>query len=184
MQDLYQQSNPAARKRDLIAKYDITARGYDELYREEQYEKYRIAQKALNKRINILCDIGAGTLLFKEYLDSQGIEYHYYAAIDLSPGMLNEGKKRADHRTDLVQADAAHLPVRSGVCETAVSFTVIDLVPEQDLFLSECRRILRPMALCIISSLKKAQKYRRVIPRIGRGLGETSHDYLYIIKAH
>lgn len=178
-----QSSDPAARKFDLINKYNVTAKGYDDLYGEEQYEKYRLARRVLGERMGIVCDIGAGTLLFKEYLDKEGFTYHYYAAIDLSPGMLMEGRKRVDHRTDLVQADAAHLPIRDKACETAVSFTVIDLVPEQTLFLSECRRILRPTARCIISSLKKAQKYRRTILRIGRGLGETSHDYIYILEA-
>jgi ubiquinone/menaquinone biosynthesis C-methylase UbiE len=171
------------RKKELMTKYDITSSNYDELYREEQHEKYETSWSRLLSRTlpgsRRVCDIGAGTLLFYEYLREKAATYSHYVGLDLSPGMLSHAaaKSRGDAVVDLVQADAAHLPLRANACSVTVSFTVIDLVPEQPLFVHECRRVTH--GICIVSSLKKAHQGVVRVPRIGRVIGETDKDIIY-----
>ncbi len=175
----------AAKKRYMRERYNVTAKGYDELYREEQYEKYgaTIGYLAGADRI---CDVGCGTLLLLEYLRSKELTPAYYVGIDLSPGMLHvaSSKLRSSllrglaHLVDLVEADAEHLPLRAGSCTLAVSFTVIDLVEKPEAMLAELRRVSRR---ALVTSLKKAHRLRGRVLRPGRYVGETGKDYIFLV---
>jgi len=170
-------------KKILSLKYDTTAEGYDSLYGEEQLEKYVVALSHLHSlRAKLLCDIGAGTLLFKDFLEkTQHYEnIGYYLGLDLSEGMLSQALARRDARVDLVQADAEYLPLRDKACEITVSFTVIDLLPSPQRFIAECRRATR--YTCIISSLKKAQRLNTRALRLGKHIGETGKDIIFEVR--
>jgi len=59
--------------------YDITALGYEELYKREQFEKYGATVTNLPillANVERLCDAGAGTLLFLEYLSTKFPQYN------------------------------------------------------------------------------------------------------------
>jgi ubiquinone/menaquinone biosynthesis C-methylase UbiE len=173
------------RKQELLEKYNITSQNYDELYGQEQREKYKVASRALKKLLGrhrhpiLLCDVGCGTLLYYEYIKTT--EYSsrikWYIGIDLSNGMLLQGLKRRDALVDIVQADAEYLPLRDKSCTLLTSFTVIDLLPNPSSFLNECKRVTK--LACIVSSLKKAQKMNYRSIRIGVRIGETDKDNIF-----
>ena len=178
-----------SRKLLMRTRYNATAPGYDELYREEQYEKYRATLDILKGR-ETLCDIGCGTLLLAEFLSEQGIagSLKYYVGLDLSPGMLEialeklrKGPLRElSHIVDVVEADAEHLPLRDRSCSLSVSYTVVDLVEDPGKMLREASRIA-PKA--VVTSLKKAHRMKGALPRFGVYLGETGKDYIFLVAA-
>ena len=51
-----------------------------------------------------------------------------------------------------IRGDARHLPLQSNIADVVVSFETIEHLYEQELFLAEIRRILRPGGLFVISS--------------------------------
>ncbi len=180
-----------SKKKDIMIKYDATASGYDELYRDEQYAKYTAAAEALAKALQgcstghrcRLCDIGCGTGLLIEYLVENGLPLPgHYICIDLSINMLRVARQRSERYaaplTDIIQGDAEHLPLRQKVCRVAVSFTVIDLVENPPRMLQECDNISHT---CIVSRLKKAMKRCvREELRAGSYLAETDKDIIFI----
>ena len=173
------------RKQYMRIRYNETASGYDELYAEEQWEKYTLASRcAAAWPGGTLCDVGCGTLLYLEYVEATRLAERiaYYVGLDLSEGMLAQAKKRlarlnAGHLVDLVQADAENLPLRSRVCSIAVSYTVVDLVEEPARMLAELDRVA---AASIVSSLKKAHRMRGSLPRLGVYIGETDKDVVAV----
>jgi len=175
-------------KNVLRLKYNITSENYDELYSDEQVAKYEESLEALMESLRevngrgILCDIGCGTLLFRMFIQERDIEKDivYYVGLDLSEGMLARARRRVDALSDVVQADAEHLPLRRKTCSVSVSYTVIDLLPAPEKMLSECRRVTR--TACIISSLKKAQRVRARILRVGQYIGETDKDIIFVAR--
>ncbi len=174
------------RKRIIMIKYDSTANGYDELYRDEQWEKYDAARKTLlDKQLATLCDFGSGTLLFLEYIISTSLSQRvsYYVALELSHNMIVNSMKRAKklgkrHLVDIVQADIENTPLRDSSCSIAVSYTVLDLVDNPKQALEE---IKRTSSYAIVSLLKKAQRLKTTNLRIGTYIGETNKDVLFLL---
>ena len=171
------------RKEYMRLRYNETASGYDELYAEEQWEKYTLASRCLSKWPGgRLCDIGCGTLLYLEHVVAQGLleRVNHYVGLDLSEGMLQQARRRLDklhlgHLVEIVQADAENIPLRGKVCGIAVSFTVIDLVEDPGRMLAELDRIA---GTSIVSSLKKAHRMKGSLPRLGVYIGETDKDVI------
>ncbi len=127
--------------------YDAIAKGYDELYGEEQKRKYFTGLIMLKPNSKVL-DVGCGTALLLESLP-RGT---YYLGIDSSKGMLYVAKERAKGRTaDLILADAQMLPLRSHSFKTCYSFTVLQNVENKRRALREIARVCRK---AIVSSLK------------------------------
>lgn len=180
----------SSKKKDIMIKYDATASGYDELYKEEQYSKYAAAAEALADALHscthscALCDIGCGTGLLLEYLrETRLATLSHYICIDISGNMLRYAKRRAEQyaapQADIIQGDAEHIPLRRGACRVAASFTVMDLVEDPHSMLSECRRV---SDICIISRLKKAIGKQSHELRIGSYLAETDKDIIFIAR--
>jgi ubiquinone/menaquinone biosynthesis C-methylase UbiE len=130
-----------------VSFYDAVAKGYDELYGEEQRRKYKIGLKKLKPSYKVL-DVGCGTaLLFLELPKGT-----YYLGIDVSPGMLEVAKERVKNSlADLVLATAEALPLRSKSFPTCYSFTVLQNVEDPERALEEVRRVC---AKAVVSSLK------------------------------
>jgi ubiquinone/menaquinone biosynthesis C-methylase UbiE len=113
--------------------YDVPAKGYDELYGEEQVRKYAAALGELPqlfKKPLIVLDIGCATGLLVNSLEVLGLD-NLYIGIDLDADRLRVAKNRSPSAI-VVQADAHALPIRSGVADLTACFTVIHLLdPEQ-----------------------------------------------------
>ena len=176
------------RKALLREKYNATSSGYDELYRDEQFEKYAVVVH-ITKLRGMILDNGCGTGLLLEYLVSirKLSKIAIYICLDLSPGMLSKARERViklglGHVVEIVEADAENLPLREKSMDHTVSFTMIDLVEDKLKALKEMDRVTRTAA--IVTSLKKAHSIKSRLPNYGRYLGETSKDYVFIRMQH
>ena len=133
--------------------YDVPAEGYDELYGEEQLEKYGLAFQELEplmEDFRTVLDIGCATGLLGEYLEEHGYRLTY-VGVDRALDRLMEARRKS-RSWMLIQADAQNLPIRSESMDLAACITVIHLLnPRQAM--GEVLRVTRKAA--IISLLKK-----------------------------
>lgn len=172
--------------------YDVPAEGYDELYGEEQVEKYAAAFRELAKQaeeIQVVLDVGCATGLLARFLELRGFN-GIYLGVDLAADRLKIAKGRS-HRVAVVQADAHALPIRSGAADLAACFTTIHLLDLRRA-LAELARASRKIA--IITLLKKRLDLKQEILKLlkecfkGWILLERSpdpvKDELYILVKH
>lgn len=126
----------------VMKKYDTTSSNYDELYGEEQAEKYNIISNLVVNMISLLrgriLDAGGGTGTFYDYLYSKGLigGTSYYVLFDISQGMLERAQLRISkllqpHNTliDIVRGDLAFLPFRRKSFDNIFSVTVFNNLP-------------------------------------------------------
>lgn len=132
--------------------YDVPAEGYRELYGEEQLKKYGAVFRGLNlDRVDKVLDIGCGIALLRDYLRS--LEFRgLYVGLDLLEDRLREARKELDVGSDLVLADAHHLPFRGKSFNLTIMVTVIHLL-DIERALSELERVSRDAS--ILTLLKK-----------------------------
>ncbi|AEM39506.1 Methyltransferase type 11 [Pyrolobus fumarii 1A] len=162
-------------------KYCSTATGYDELYREEQFEKYEVVFNEHRPK-GVVADVGAGTCLLEEYFVTRNIlsSVLYILALDLTPCMLDLCRERLSklnvmHLVDIVECDAVHLPLRDNSVDESYAFTVFDLVSDAEKAIREQVRVTRKRA--IYTLLKRAEAHRR-FSLCQRYHGETSKDVI------
>ncbi len=160
-------------------KYDTTAEGYDELYREEQFEKYRFVVRSVEGAV---LDSGCGTALLLEYLSLAGYlsQVKYYVCLDFSEGMLGVARRRVkvlnmDVLVDFVQADVEYLPLRGCVVDYSFSVTVLSLLEYPQQAVRELARVTRRSAIFTLLN--------KVVDLLGvRYRGRVVKDYVYEVK--
>ncbi|MCD6421050.1 MAG: class I SAM-dependent methyltransferase [Thaumarchaeota archaeon] len=154
--------------------YDVPAEGYDELYGEEQIEKYSAIVSELEREfagISVVADVGCGTGLLGEYLRTLGFG-GIYIGVDLVLERLESAKHRADSSWMLIQADAEHLPLRSRSIDLVACVTVIHLL-DVERAVRELIRISR--GYLAITLLKKRIDLRdRILQSVKNFTGEVS----------
>jgi len=172
--------------RIIREKYCITAGGYDELYGEEQREKYNVVFSSHPPRGTLL-DIGAGTCLLLEYLDSKRLlgDVSYYIALDLTICMLYFCARRVrklgvGHLVDIVEAEATRLPLRDKSVDESYAFTVFDLALSVEDAVREQVRVTRRYA---VYTLMKKVEARRRASMCERYIGETDKDIVCVPNA-
>ncbi len=154
--------------------YDVPAEGYDELYGEEQFEKYSAIVSELEKEvagISVVADVGCGTGLLGEYLRTLGFG-GIYVGIDLASERLESAKRRADSSWMLIQADAEHLPLRSRSIDLVACVTVIHLL-DVERAVREIVRVSRGY-LAVTLLWKRLDLRDRLLQSIRRSAGEAS----------
>lgn len=138
--------------------YNELAKGYDELYGQEQKMKIEFMLKNFDLTSKkMILDVGCGTgLLFENIYDENKI----LIGIDISEKILREGWKKFKSKSNvfLIQADADHLPFRSKVFESVSAITLIQNLPSPKETLKEIKRVSKKGALIIISGLKRKYK--------------------------
>ena len=92
-------------------------------------------------RGGLLLDLGGGTGRLSEYLAAS---YPLsYMVLDISHGMLSEGKEHCSHPlVNLVQSDAHRLPLRDESARFIFSFCSFPHFERKEEVLRECRRVL------------------------------------------
>ncbi|RLG76492.1 MAG: hypothetical protein DRO23_00670 [Thermoprotei archaeon] len=144
-------------KREVMRKYDITSKGYDELYGDEQLDKYRLAFKNINDVGKTVLDVGCGTGLLYSFINSKKQQFRstgMYIGIDISYGMLEKAKPKIDQGTilaELIRADADFLPFRSKVFDSVFAFTLLQNMPNPNVTCYELLRVLKDKGLLILS---------------------------------
>jgi len=154
--------------------YDVPAEGYNELYGEEQLEKYSAIISELGRgfgEISVVADVGCGTGLLGEYLRSLGFD-GIYVGIDLALERLEFAKRRADSSWMLIQADAEHLPLRSRSIDLVACVTVIHLL-DVERAIREILRVSRGyLAVTLLG--KRLDLRDRLLQSIRRSAEEAS----------
>ncbi len=166
-----QKRNEFTVKKLIQLKYNTTSSSYDDLYRDEQIEKYNeirdVLKSFLSRKMQILVilDAGCGTGLLLEYLYQ--LLTHvlvkpliYYIGLDFSIGMLSQAKKKINQSlgrvlVDLILSDIDYLPLRDKVIDTLVSITVIQNLPSMRKTLMELFRVVKENGIFIVSHPKK-----------------------------
>lgn len=134
------------------------ARGYDELYREEQYSKYDyVFSKGLVSK-GVVVDIGCGTGLLYEYIVSNGYEFDKYVCLEPSFSMLTIALKKLHHdpRTILVTGFGELNGLRKSIADCVYSFTVWDNIPlnYRKIFLEEIIKLVKYSGYTVLSFIR------------------------------
>lgn len=165
-------------------RYEATAKGYDELYRAEQFEKYFVALKKFPPYGRVL-DAGCGTGLLIEYLGLNKLlsRVDEYVCLDYSRNMLDVARGRAKlycpSRCLFVEGNVESLPFRDKVFDIVYSFTVLDLVDDLEKAIKELSRVSRSR---VIMSLLKNLRYKDLLlEKKYKLLGTTSKDVIFYI---
>ena len=139
-------------KREVADAYDtLGGRIYDLRYAEEQSAKYEALLEAMTPKLDdIALDIGCGTGLLTERLESQAV------GLDISASLLSTARAKLQRRKRayLVMGDAGALPFRFSTFDTVFSVTVLQNTPDPLFFVMEMKRVGRKTAG--VTALKKA----------------------------
>jgi ubiquinone/menaquinone biosynthesis C-methylase UbiE len=78
-----------------------------------------------------------------------------FVAGDFSREILDLTKDHYGLRIDLFQFDAQHLPFANNSMDVIILFEAIYYIPDADLFIKECRRMLKPDGKVLIATANK-----------------------------
>lgn len=142
-------------KRDVIQRYDLTARIYDMRYAEEQTAKIKAAMRSIRMdKQDLVLDVGCGTgLLFNHITD----RVKEIVGLDISRKTLLQAKKRTINvpNIHLISADADNIPLKSGMFSHVFAITLIQNMPNPLKTLHEVKRVAEENALIVVTGLKK-----------------------------
>ncbi len=139
--------------------YDLTARTYDELYREEQFIKYNYVFQTLGlKTGNTLLDLGCGTALLYEYLVTNRVDdFKKYICVDQSIGMLEIANRKTmrDPRVITILCSGEDLSFIKESVNTIYMFTVWDNLNNKERTLRNVKEILKRKGYVLVSILPR-----------------------------
>lgn len=148
--------------------YNAIAKGYNELYGEEQIEKLKKIYKYIKDYIksdSLLLDVGAGTGVSTKFFE----KYCKCIALDPSKKMLEkyEGEK--------IIGKAEKLPFEDKKFDIVISITALHHC-NIDKALKEMLRVVKDDGIIAVTLLKKSNK------RLNYKEIDIGKDYLYLIK--
>ena len=167
---------------NTVELYNITAKGYDELYRDEQYSKYSyVFEKGFVSRGTVI-DVGCGTGLLYEYIVSNGYSFDKYICIEPSYSMLTIAMKKFHHDPRVIGfiGLGEFIGLRSSIADSVYSFTVWDNVPinYRKKFLNEIIKLIKCNGYIVLSFIKHGWKDKlRYIESI---IIENNHDIRFL----
>jgi len=165
-------------------RYEATCMGYDELYGEEQFEKYEVVINRYGVSGRIL-DAGCGTALLAEYLRERELldRVDSYVCLDYSGCMLSIARRRLQRllpkRHLVLEGNVEKLPFPPAYFDFVYSFTVLDLVDDIEEALAELSRVARGPV--IVSMLKKLPYKDRLLTRYPL-IAVTSKDVIFRVS--
>lgn len=130
--------------------YNAIAKGYPELYHQEQKEKISLVQSYLPTSGSLL-DLGSGAGVLNQFLQ-EGLEK--FTSFDLSEELL---KLNSNEKENKILGDICKLPFTNNSYDNICSFTVIQDVYNIEKAFEEIIRILKPKGKLIISFLKRSK---------------------------
>ena len=148
--------------------YDVPAEGYRELYGEEQLQKYDLIFRNFMidlGDVDLILDVGCGIGLLREYLRGLGFD-GLYIGLDILEDRIMEARKSRDPSSDLILADAHHLPFRDRVFDLTALITVAHLLRIEN-SLRELERVSRRILIVtILKGLKSSANLSKIVRRL------------------
>jgi len=158
--------------------YDKIARGYEELYREEQLKKINLIKKYLKlKKHDKLLDVGCGTgLTTKPW---QCIRY----GLDPSKELLKRAKNK--DKINYVLGRAENIPFPDNFFDIVISITALQNFSDIKKALSEIKRVGKNKF--VLSFLKKSKKRKKIEQEIKnlfkiKKVIEEEKDIIYFLE--
>ena len=162
--------------------YDVPAEGYRELYGEEQLQKYDLIFRNSTidlENVEIVLDVGCGIGLLREYLRELGFD-GFYIGLDILEDRVMEAKKNKDHNSDLILADAHHLPFRDRSFDLIVLITVAHLLKIEESLKELKRASKRILIITILKGISFSAKLFKIVKELMSGWTVTSLDKPWI----
>jgi len=150
-----------------MIKYNTTSRGYDELYGEEQMEKYVEVMKEMeNLKDKVVLDIGCGTGIMEGML----LQAKHIIGLDISIEMIKIAKEKYKgcYNISWVNADAENLPIKSKSIDLSLMITVIQNIPSPPDALKEIERTLKLEGEAIVTYPKAHYKPEEILEEISK----------------
>jgi len=148
--------------------YDVPAEGYRELYGEEQLQKYDLifTNSIIDlEGVEIILDVGCGIGLLREYLRKLGFD-GFYIGLDILEDRIMEAKRGEDHFSDLILADAHHLPFRDKSFDLVALITVAHLLRIEE-SLKELKRVSKKvLIITILKGLEFSAKLFKIVKKL------------------
>jgi|GEM_PF-1413665 len=109
--------------------------------------------------VNHLLDLGCGSgphikLLITSCKHIVGVDYSKQM-LELAKKDLKHLKRPKNHTWRLLHADAANLPIPARSFDSIIAMGLLDYVSSPQQVLKECRRVITPKGICIITIPKK-----------------------------
>jgi len=138
-----------------MKRYDATVEGYEELYGQEQTQKFQKAIKHADTLGKAVLDVGCGSGLFFSQVAGQA---RLVVGVDVSRGLLQKAKahSRGFGDVEVVLADADHLPFHVEVFAAVFVFTVLQNMPKPEDTLAQLKRVAAVGGVVVVTGLKKA----------------------------
>jgi demethylmenaquinone methyltransferase/2-methoxy-6-polyprenyl-1,4-benzoquinol methylase len=150
--------------------YNQLAKNYQNLYGEEQSQKYHQLQNLVKiSNSNTVLDLVCGNGTFSSQLARPA---RFVVSIDLSEKMVHEAKRvcEADSRCQVILGDAENLPFRKDSFEIVFAITVILNPAQAARGLSQAKRILGPKGILAITMIPRSQNSKRTLQQIRKSL--------------
>ena len=161
--------------------YDEIAKGYNELYGEEQLKKWEIAKKLINLSKNDrVLDLGCGTGLITEKISKK---VDSIVGLDLSEEMIKNSIKR--NNISYVVGNAKKLPFENNEFDKVVSFTVIQDIDKWDYVLKEIKRVSKgEILITVLKRKKNLTELKKIISAYFKikNFDEEEKDFIFLLE--
>ncbi|MBI4158922.1 class I SAM-dependent methyltransferase [Candidatus Woesearchaeota archaeon] len=139
--------------------YDVTARGYEELHKEEQLKKIKLIKKCIKVKLkDKLLDVGCGTGL------TTGPWRCKRYGIDPSKKLLERVRQKDKIEYNL--ASAEKIPYKNNFFDIVVSITAIQNFDNIEKGLKEIKRVGKDkFVLTFLKKTRKKEKIERLIKK-------------------
>lgn len=164
--------------------YNGIAKGYKNLYHEEQIIKINKINKHLLKKGKLL-DLGAGDGVLNQFLQTQiNKKELILVSADLSEELLSLNSNKKENK---FQIDAQELPFENEEFEQICAFTVYQDIPDKLKALNETYRVLKKNGTLIISFLHMAKNIEPLIQELETKFTiiekiKEEKDFIYVLK--
>ena len=135
--------------------YDGIAKGYRELYHEEQIQKISLVSHLLPTCGRVL-DLGSGDGVLNQFLENCEI-----TSLDLSKELL-----ALNSNPNKVQGSATEIPFEDNSFNYVLSFSMLQDIENYEKAIEEIKRVLKPNGKAILSFIKFSQKKERIIAKL------------------
>jgi ubiquinone/menaquinone biosynthesis C-methylase UbiE len=157
--------------------YDGIAKGYSNLYHEEQIKKISLIKKYFPTK-GLILDLGSGDGVLNQFLDKE----IKLISLDLSFELLKLNKNK-----NKIQASILNLPFKNNSFEFISSFTVFQDMPNLKKAITETKRVLKKEGVFILSFLHMAKDVTILLEEIKNNFEiiekfKEEKDYIFVLK--